>query len=86
VTLSNTPSLRSVSPGVKRAINEVTGIRVSEIRPEMKLADDLGMDSMDTVELYMVIGNEFNVNVTDAEGSALLTVQDVIDHIKKAKK
>ena len=57
-----------------------------EIKPEAKLNDDLGIDSLAAVELALELENEFDIRIEDEELAKLETVQDVIDIIEAKKK
>ena len=73
---------------VNRVIKVVAfqlGINESEIKPESHIVDDLGADSLDTVELVMEIENEFDLKIEDAEAEKLLTVQAIIDKVISEK-
>ncbi len=53
----------------------------SQITPEAKFIDDLGADSLDTVELMMALEEEFNLEIPDEEAEKLITVEKVVDYI-----
>jgi len=67
---------------VKKITSEQLGIDESQITPEAKFVDDLGADSLDTVELVMALEEEFNLEISDEEAEKLTTVQKVIDYIE----
>ena len=56
-----------------------------EVNPEQNFFDDLGMDSLDLVELIIAAENEFKISITDEDADRMETVQDLIDHVKTLK-
>ncbi|MBC7195870.1 MAG: acyl carrier protein [Deferribacterales bacterium] len=58
-------------------------IDVEEVKPEASFIDDLGADSLDTVELIMAFEEEFDLEIPDEEAEKIKTVADAIEHIKK---
>ncbi len=67
---------------VKEITSEQLGVDESQITPEAKFVDDLGADSLDTVELVMALEEEFDLEISDEEAEKLTTVQKVIDYIE----
>jgi len=67
---------------VKEITSEQLGVDESQITPEAKFIDDLGADSLDTVELVMALEEEFNIEISDEEAEKLITVQKVIDYLE----
>lgn len=63
-------------------IAEQFGIDPSTIKNESHFVNDLGADSLDTVELIMALEDEFGIEITDTEAERLMTVQHVIDFLK----
>jgi acyl carrier protein len=59
-----------------------TGVEKSSITPEASLTDDLGLDSLDDIELIMAIEEEFDIEITDEEAERIKTVQQTIDAVK----
>ena len=59
------------------------GVNKDQIKPESKFSDDLGADSLDTVELIMELENEFGVQIPDEDAEKIGTVQQAIDYIVK---
>jgi acyl carrier protein len=70
---------------VKELVVEKLGVEESEIVPEARFIEDLGADSLDTVELIMKFEEEFSLNIPEDEAEKLRTVQDAVDYIKKNK-
>jgi acyl carrier protein len=71
----------TVEQRVKKIIAEQLGINENEIRNEQSFVDDLGADSLDTVELVMALEEEFEMEIPDEEAEKITTVQQAIDHI-----
>ncbi len=67
---------------VKEITNEQLGIDESQITAEAKFVEDLGADSLDTVELIMALEEEFNIDISDEEAEKLTTLQKVVDYIE----
>ncbi|TET12660.1 acyl carrier protein [Candidatus Aerophobetes bacterium] len=67
---------------VKEITSEQLGVDESQITPEAKFVDDLGADSLDTVELVMALEEEFDLEISDEEAEKLTTVQKVVDYIE----
>ena len=63
---------------VKKLLAEQLNIDAESIKPESNVIDDLGADSLDVVEMLMVLEDEFNVTVTDEESLKLKTVEDIV--------
>lgn len=66
---------------VKRVIAEQLGVTASEVKPEHRLDDDLGADSLDQVELVMALEDEFDIEIPDLDGEKINTVQQAIDYV-----
>jgi acyl carrier protein len=66
-------------------IAEQLGIEESMVTPQAKLADDLGSDSLDEIELVMAIEDEFGIELTDEDAEKCATVQDVFDLVARLK-
>ena len=68
---------------LKTIVGKELGIDPSEIKPEADFGNQLGADSLDVVELVMVIENEFNIEIEDETASQITTVQDALKYIEK---
>ncbi len=73
----------SVDERVKGIVAEQLAIGVDEINNESSFIDDLGADSLDTVELVMALEEEFDIEISDEEAENISTVQTAIDYINK---
>ena len=67
---------------IKAIIAERLEVKLESVKNESKFIDDLGADSLDTVELIMAIEDEYKFEVSDDEAEQLTTVQAVIDYVK----
>lgn len=67
---------------VRAIIAEELGIEEDSIEIDSHLADDLGADSLDAVELIMAIEEEFEVEIDDSDAQAIKTVQDIVDYLE----
>ena len=75
-------AVASIEERVKEIIVEQLGVEEDEVSAEASFVDDLGADSLDTVELVMAFEEEFNVEIPDEDAEGITTVQDAIDYIK----
>jgi acyl carrier protein len=73
---------KSIEEKVKDIIVEQLGVNPEQVTPQAKFIEDLGADSLDTVELVMAFEEEFNVEVPDEEAEKLQTVGDVVKYIE----
>ena len=71
-----------ISSKVKEITSEQLGVDESQITPEAKFVDDLGADSLDTVELVMALEEEFDLEISDEEAEKLTTVNRVVSYIE----
>ena len=71
----------SVNERVKSLVAEQLGIGIDEINNESSFIDDLGADSLDTVELVMALEEAFDVEISDEQAENISTVQAAIDYI-----
>ena len=70
---------------VKEIIVEQLGVSADQVRPEASFIDDLGADSLDTVELVMAFEEEFGVEIPDDAAEKISTVSDAIKYINEHK-
>ena len=71
---------------VREIIVEQLGVEPDQVKHESNFVDDVGADSLDTVELIMSFEEEFGVEIPDTEAEKIKTVQDVINYIEAHKK
>lgn len=71
----------SVDERVKKLICEQLGVKEEEVKDEASFVDDLGADSLDTVELVMALEEEFETEIPDEEAENITTVKEAIDYI-----
>jgi len=73
----------SISEKVKSIIVEQLGAKPEEVTPTASFVNDLGADSLDTVELVMALEEEFGVEIPDEDAEKIMTVEDAIKYIEK---
>ena len=74
--------METVEQRVKKIVAEQLGVNDADIKPESTFVDDLGADSLDTVELVMALEEEFECEIPDEEAEKITSVQQAIDYIK----
>jgi acyl carrier protein len=67
---------------VKKIVIEQLGVKPEEATNEKSFVDDLGADSLDTVELVMALEEEFDTEIPDEEAEKITTIQEAVDYIK----
>ena len=79
--------MENIEQRVKKIVAEQLGVNESEIKNESSFVDDLGADSLDTVELVIALEEEFECEIPDEEAEKITNVQQAIDyvngHVKK---
>jgi acyl carrier protein len=78
--------LKEITEKVKQIISEQLGVEEAEVTPSASFVDDLGADSLDTVELVMALEEHFDIEIPDDAAEKIRTVQDAIDYIDKHSK
>ncbi|MCH8040321.1 MAG: acyl carrier protein [Nitrospinae bacterium] len=73
----------AVEDRVKKIIVEQLGVEEDEVVPEASFVQDLGADSLDTVELVMALEEEFDIEIPDDEAEKMQKVSQAIDYIKE---
>ncbi|MBF0478199.1 MAG: acyl carrier protein [Candidatus Omnitrophica bacterium] len=73
----------AVEDKVKSIIAEQLGVKIEEVTNEASFIDDLGADSLDTVELIMALEEEFNVEIPDEDAEKMTTVGDAMKYIQE---
>lgn len=78
--------MSDIATRVKEIIVEKLGVEKSEVTPEANFTNDLGADSLDTVELIMEFEKEFNIGIPDDQAETIGTVGDAIKYIEENAK
>tara|TARA_A100001037_G_C14962403_1_gene549946 strand:+ start:455 stop:691 length:237 start_codon:yes stop_codon:yes gene_type:complete len=73
--------MSNVEERVKQIVIEQLGVKDEEVTADASFVDDLGADSLDTVELVMALEEEFNCEIPDEEAEQITTVKQAIDYI-----
>ena len=73
----------SVEDRVKKIVIDQLGVEENQVTKEAKFIEDLGADSLDTVELVMALEEEFKLEIPDDEAEKLTTVGQAVDYIEK---
>jgi acyl carrier protein len=73
--------MSSIEDRVKKIVAEQLGVKEDEVKNEASFVEDLGADSLDTVELVMALEEEFETEIPDEEAEKITTVQLAIDYI-----
>ncbi len=76
----------SVEAKVTQIIMDELGVDESEVTANARFIDDLGADSLDTVELVMRFEEEFNIEIPDEDAEKITSVRDAVDYIEKHSK
>jgi len=79
-------SEKSIEQRVKDIIVEQLGVKSEQVTPEAKFIEDLGADSLDTVELVMALEEEFGNEIPDEQAEKLQSVGDVIKYVEDQQK
>ncbi|MCD8500074.1 MAG: acyl carrier protein [Gammaproteobacteria bacterium] len=75
--------MSTVEARVKKIIVEQLGVKEDAVTPKASFVDDLGADSLDTVELVMALEEEFGVEIPDGQAEGIRTVEQAIEFITK---
>ena len=73
--------MSNIEDRVKKIVAEQLGVKEEEVKAEASFVDDLGADSLDTLELVMALEEEFETEIPDEEAEKITTVQLAIDYI-----
>ena len=80
----------STEPSIEEKVNEMIvkqmGVNKEQVKPETSFINDLGADSLDTVELVMELEDAFKINIPDEDAEKIQTVGDAINYIIKINK
>ncbi len=74
--------MSSIEDRVRKIVAEQLGVKEEDVQPSASFVEDLGADSLDTVELVMALEEEFETEIPDEEAEKITTVQLAIDYIK----
>ncbi len=75
--------MSSIEERVKKIIVEQLGVSDDEVSEDASFVDDLGADSLDTVELVMALEEEFECEIPDEEAEKITTVKQAVDYVNK---
>ena len=75
--------MSTIEERVKKIIIEQLGVKEEDVKNAASFVDDLGADSLDTVELVMALEEEFDTEIPDEEAEKITTVQNAIDYVAK---
>ena len=78
--------MSSIAEQVKSIVAEQLGVKEEEVTNDASFVEDLGADSLDTVELVMALEEEFETEIPDEEAEKLKTVGDAIKYVESMKK
>ena len=73
--------MSNIEDRVKKIVAEQLGVKEDEVSNESSFVDDLGADSLDTVELVMALEEEFDTEIPDEEAEKIATVKNAVDYI-----
>ncbi|CAM3641000.1 MULTISPECIES: acyl carrier protein [Oceanospirillales] len=73
--------MSTIEERVKKIVCEQLGVKEEEVSNESSFVEDLGADSLDTVELVMALEEEFETEIPDEEAEKITTVQEAIDYV-----
>ncbi|NBX84088.1 MAG: acyl carrier protein [Gammaproteobacteria bacterium] len=74
--------MSNVAERVRKIVVEQLGVKEEELRNDASFVDDLGADSLDTVELVMALEEEFETEIPDEKSEKITTIQEAIDFIE----
>ena len=71
---------------VTMLICDAAGVDPGDVAPDTELMDDLGLESLDIVELVMAVEDEFDIEIPDEDADRMVTIEDVIDYVRENTK
>jgi acyl carrier protein len=84
--LNEGSGMENIEARVKKIVAEQLGVNEADVKTDSRFVDDLGADSLDTVELVMALEEEFETEIPDEDAEKITTVQQAIDYINTHKK
>jgi len=78
--------MENVEQRVKKIVAEQLGVNEADVKSESSFVNDLGADSLDTVELVMALEEEFETDIPDEDAEKITTVQQAVDYVKSHSK
>jgi len=81
--LKKEEQMSEVAEKVKSIVSEQLGVKMEEVKEEAKFIDDLGADSLDTVELVMALEEEFGAEIPDEDAEKMTTVGEAVKYIEE---
>ena len=78
--------MENIEQRVKKIVAEQLGVNEADVNTDSSFVNDLGADSLDTVELVMALEEEFETEIPDEEAEKITTVQQAVDYIKSNQK
>lgn len=75
--------MSSIEERVRKIVAEQLGVKEEEVKSDASFVEDLGADSLDTVELVMALEEEFETEIPDEEAEKITTVQQAVDYVNK---
>jgi acyl carrier protein len=73
--------MSTVETRVKEIVSEQLGVKIDELKNNASFVDDLGADSLDTVELVMALEEEFDTEIPDEDAEKIQTIQDAVKYV-----
>ena len=80
-----TMSTNDIESRVKKIVVEQLGVKEDEVTVDASFVDDLGADSLDTVELVMALEEEFETEIPDEDAEKIITIKDAVKYIVESK-
>ena len=74
--------MSTVNERVKKIVAEQLGVKIEDIKDDASFVNDLGADSLDTVELVMALEEEFEIEIPDEQAEKISTIQEAVNHIE----
>ena len=78
-------AMSTIEERVRKIVTDQLGVKNDDLKNDASFVEDLGADSLDTVELVMALEEEFETEIPDEEAEKITTIQQAIDYIEKKK-